>query len=57
MKIANRKDAQAALLSLDAAEAHAFAQRAAAIAEERNDLGAGLREALQEVLDARGGDV
>lgn len=57
MKITSRADALNALLSLDATEAHTFAQRAAAIAQERNDLSAGFRAALQEVLDARGGDL
>lgn len=57
MKITSRADALNALLSLDATEAHTFAIRAALIAEERNDLSAGFREALQEVIDARGGEL
>lgn len=51
--IMNRAEALEALLSLSPDEAHAFAQRTAELAHELDDLGAGMRHALQEVVDAR----
>lgn len=51
--IMNRAEALESLLSLSPDEASAFVQRTAELAHELDDLGAGMRHALQEVVDAR----
>lgn len=49
----SRAEALALLLSLTPAESSQLSRRTAEIAEEANDLGAGLRYALQEIAAAR----
>lgn len=51
--ISNRAEALEAILSLSPDEAHTWAQRTAELGHELDDLAAGMRHALQEVVDAR----
>lgn len=49
----SRADALVLLRSMTNAEASQLARRTAELAEEANDLGAGMRGALQEIAAAR----
>lgn len=49
----SRAEATKLLFSLTSDEAALWAKRTAQIAEEQNDLGAGMRAALQEIAAAR----
>lgn len=53
MKIANRDEALAFMRTMTPTESARWAQRTAEIAEAHNDLGIGMRLALEEIAEAR----